>query len=175
MTATVEGAFGSQRWAKGFVLNNEMTDFARAVPESGERPANAVAPNRRPRSSMSPTMVVSSDDDLTLITGSPGGNSIPAYVAKTLIGIVDWRLTAQEAADAPNLIARGERVRVEVGQPGGQEIADALIAKGYNVREREGENSGLHLIRITEDGLDGAADKRREGVVRSLSATTGGG
>ena len=173
MTATVEGAFGSQRWAKGFVLNNEMTDFARAVPESGERPANAVAPNRRPRSSMSPTMVVNSDDELTLITGSPGGNSIPAYVAKTLIGIVDWGLTAQEAADAPNLIARGERVRVEVGEPGGQEIADTLIAKGYNVREREGENSGLHLIRITEDGLDGAADKRREGVVRSLPKISG--
>ena len=62
----------------------------------------------------------------------------------------------------------------EVGEPGGQEIADALIAKGYNVRKREGENSGLHLIRITEEGLDGAADKRREGVVRSLPETTGG-
>ena len=116
-------------------------------------------------------MVVDSNDELTLITGSPGGHSIPAYVAKTLIGIIDWGLTAQNADDAPNLIARGERVRVEVGEPGGQEIADTLIAKGYNVREREGENSGLHLIRIKEDGLDGAADKRREGVVRSLPAT----
>jgi gamma-glutamyltranspeptidase/glutathione hydrolase len=168
MTATVEGPFGSQRWAKGFVLNNEMTDFARAVPETGERLANAVAPNRRPRSSMSPTMVVNDANDLVLVTGSPGGNSIPAYVAKTLLGVLDWGMTAQEAADAPNIIARGEKVRVEVGEPGGQAIADGLNAKGYLVQAREGENSGLHLIHINESGLDGAADKRREGVVRQL-------
>ena len=168
MTATVEGPFGSQRWAKGFVLNNEMTDFARAVPETGERLANAVAPNRRPRSSMSPTMVVNDANDLVLVTGSPGGNSIPAYVAKTLLGVLDWGMTAQEAADAPNIIARGEKVRVEVGEPGGQAIADGLNEKGYLVQAREGENSGLHLIHIYESGLDGAADKRREGVVRQL-------
>ena len=168
MTATVESAFGSQRWAKGFVLNNEMTDFARAVPESGERPANAVAPNRRPRSSMSPTMVLSDSGDLKLVTGSPGGNSIPAYVGKTVLGILDWGLSAQEAVDRPNIIARGEKVRVEVGIDGGQALADDLIAKGYNVQEREGENSGLHVIHVTEEGLDGAADKRREGVVLSL-------
>ena len=168
MTATVEGPFGSQRWAKGFLLNNEMTDFARAVPETGERLANAVAPNRRPRSSMSPTMVVNDANDLVLVTGSPGGNSIPAYVAKTLLGVLDWGMTAQEAADAPNIIARGEKVRVEVGEPGGQAIADGLNEKGYLVQAREGENSGLHLIHINESGLDGAADKRREGVVRQL-------
>ena len=168
MTATVESAFGSQRWAKGFVLNNEMTDFARAVPASGERPANAVAPNRRPRSSMSPTMVLSDSGDLKLVTGSPGGNSIPAYVGKTVLGILDWGLSAQEAVDRPNIIARGEKVRVEVGIDGGQALADDLIAKGYNVQEREGENSGLHVIHVTQDGLDGAADKRREGVVLSL-------
>jgi gamma-glutamyltranspeptidase/glutathione hydrolase len=168
MTATVEGPFGSQRWAKGFVLNNEMTDFARAVPETGERLANAVAPNRRPRSSMSPTMVVNDANDLVLVTGSPGGNSIPAYVAKTLLGVLDWGMTAQAAADAPNIIARGEKVRVEVGEPGGQAIADGLNAKGYLVQAREGENSGLHLIHINESRLDGAADKRREGIVRQL-------
>ena len=168
MTATVEGPFGSQRWAKGFVLNNEMTDFARSVPESGERLANAVAPNRRPRSSMSPTMVVNQTGDLILVTGSPGGNSIPAYVAKTLLGVLDWGLTAQEAADAPNIIARGEKVRVEVGEAGGQAIADSLNQKGYIVQAREGENSGLHLIHITDQGLDGAADKRREGIVRQF-------
>ena len=168
MTATVEGPFGSQRWAKGFVLNNEMTDFARAVPEKGERLANAVAPNRRPRSSMSPTMVVNDANDLVLVTGSPGGNSIPAYVAKTLLGVLDWGMTAQAAADAPNIIARGEKVRVEVGEPGGQAIADGLNAKGYLVQAREGENSGLHLIHINESRLDGAADKRREGIVRQL-------
>ncbi|MFZ9129746.1 MAG: gamma-glutamyltransferase, partial [Pseudomonadales bacterium] len=142
--------------------------FARAVPETGERLANAVAPNRRPRSSMSPTMVVNDANDLVLVTGSPGGNSIPAYVAKTLLGVLDWGMTAQEAADAPNIIARGEKVRVEVGEPGGQAIADGLNEKGYLVQAREGENSGLHLIHINESGLDGAADKRREGVVRQL-------
>ncbi|MBT8147173.1 MAG: gamma-glutamyltransferase family protein, partial [Gammaproteobacteria bacterium] len=168
MTMTVESVFGSQRWAAGFVLNNEMTDFARAVPADGSRPANAIAPGRRPRSSMSPTMVLDSQGDILMITGSPGGNSIPAYVAKTIVGVLDWGLTAQQAADFPNIIARGETVRVEVGVNPGPEIAADLEARGYNVRQRDGENSGLHIIVVTEAGLDGAADMRREGTVVRL-------
>ena len=87
MTATIEAPFGTQRWAAGFLLNNEMTDFAREVPEDGSRPANAIAPNRRPRSSMSPSMIFDSNGDLLMVTGSPGGNSIPAYVSKTIVGV----------------------------------------------------------------------------------------
>jgi gamma-glutamyltranspeptidase/glutathione hydrolase len=171
MTATIEGAFGSQRWAKGFLLNNEMTDFAKAVPEDGTRLANAVAPNRRPRSSMSPTMVFDQENQLHMVTGSPGGNSIPAYVAKTIIGVLDWGMSAQQAVDYPNIIARGQKVRVEVATPQGQAIADDLKARGYTVQERAGENSGLHLIVVSSDNLDGAADKRREGKVSVLDSS----
>ena len=174
MTATVEAPFGTQRWAAGFLLNNEMTDFAREVPDDGSRPANAVAPGRRPRSSMSPTMIFDSTGDLLMVTGSPGGNSIPAYVSKTILGVMDWGLSAQEAVDHPNIVARGETVRVEVSVEPGQAIADDLNARGYNVQEREGENSGLHIIVVRDDDLDGAADPRREGIVRRASATSPG-
>jgi gamma-glutamyltranspeptidase/glutathione hydrolase len=103
-----------------------------------------------------------------MVTGSPGGNSIPAYGAKTIIGVLDWGLSAQQAVDYPNIIARGEKVRVEIAEPEGKAIAEDLSARGYNVQERAGENSGLHIILVATDGLDGAADKRREGTVRSI-------
>jgi gamma-glutamyltranspeptidase/glutathione hydrolase len=165
MTATVEAPFGSARWAAGFLLNNEMTDFAREVPADGSRLANAITPGRRPRSSMSPSMIFDNSGDLIMVTGSPGGNSIPAYVAKTIVGVLDWGLSAQAAVDFPNIVARGEKVRVEINVEPGQAIASDLAERGYNVQESEGENSGLHIIVINPDGLDGAADKRREGIV----------
>ena len=168
MTATVEAPFGSARLVHGFLLNNEMTDFAREVTADGKPQANAIAPGRRPRSSMSPTMVFDANGDLLMVTGSPGGNSIPAYVAKSILGVLDWGLDAQGAADFPNIIARGQKVRVEIAEPEGKVIADDLAARGYVVQEREGENSGLHLIVVNPEGLDGAADKRREGIVLRL-------
>ena len=103
MTATIESVFGSHRWASGFLLNNEMTDFSRQVSDDGTKIANAVAPNRRPRSSMSPTMIFDKHNNLLMITGSPGGNSIPAYVSKTILGVFAWGLSAQEAVDLPNI------------------------------------------------------------------------
>ena len=168
MTATIESFFGSQRWAAGFLLNNEMTDFARAVPKDGSRLANAVAPNRRPRSSMSPTMIFDNNGNLLMVTGSPGGNSIPAYVNKTIIGIFDWGLTAQESVDFPNIIARGQIVKVEMLNEKGETIAKDLKQRGYLVKQTTGEHSGIHLIVVKENGLDGAADKRREGTVHLI-------
>jgi gamma-glutamyltranspeptidase/glutathione hydrolase len=164
-TMTVEGPFGSSRWAAGFVLNNEMTDFARVYAPEAPEPANAVRPGARPRSSMSPTMVFDASGALLMVTGSPGGNSIPAYTAKTILGIQDWGLSVQEAVNFPNIIARGDAVRVETGMAPGAELAVALEAEGFNVQAREGENSGLHVIVVTETGLEGAADPRREGNV----------
>ena len=170
MTATVEAAFGSSRWARGFLLNNELTDFG-AIPEIEGKPiANAPAPGKRPRSSMSPTLVFDSEGDLFMVTGSPGGNSIVAYVSKTLVGVLDWDKTAQQAADLPNIIARGENVNVEIDRGDGQAIADQLKEAGYRVNERRGENSGLHVIVVREDGLEGGADPRREGVALGLEA-----
>ncbi len=168
MTATVEAPFGSGRWAAGFLLNNQMTDFAREYRADEPAQANAVAPGKRPRSSMSPLMVFDEGGELLMVTGSPGGNSIPAYVFKSLVGILDWNMTPQEAADYPNVIARGETVRVEVSAAAGQEIADMLKSLGYKVEERKGENSGLHIILVEGGQLSGAADSRREGKVGAL-------
>ncbi|MDA0955795.1 MAG: gamma-glutamyltransferase, partial [Proteobacteria bacterium] len=166
-TMTVEGPFGSSRWAAGFVLNNEMTDFARTYAPEGPEPANAVRPGARPRSSMSPTMLFDAEGQLLMVTGSPGGNSIPAYTAKTILGVQDWGLSVEEAVSFPNITARGAAVRVETGVAPGAELAASLRAAGFDVQEREGENSGLHVIVVTEAGLAGAADPRREGNVMS--------
>jgi gamma-glutamyltranspeptidase/glutathione hydrolase len=170
MTATVEAPFGTSRWAAGFVMNNQLTDFARVPSTDGSIIANAIEPGKRPRSSMSPTMVFDKDNNLFVVTGSPGGNSIVAYVSKSLVSVLDWDLSAQEAADFPNIVARGEKVRVEIAEDAGKEIAATLADQGYNVQEREGETSGIHMIVVRPDGMDGAADKRREGVVRSTKA-----
>ncbi|RLQ20577.1 gamma-glutamyltransferase [Seongchinamella sediminis] len=169
MTATVEAPFGSSRWVGGFLLNNQMTDFAREF-NPGEQPqANAIAPHKRPRSSMSPVMVFDPQGQLLLVSGSPGGNNIPAYVFKSLVGVLDWGMTPEAAVAFPNITARGEKVRVEVNVEPGPQIAGALKARGYNVQEREGENSGLHMILVSGDTLQGAADPRREGKVEYLA------
>ena len=168
MTATVEAAFGSSLMVHGFMLNNQLTDFSR-VPTKGTKPvANAPGPLKRPRSSMSPTLVFDPAGDLFMVTGSPGGNSIVAYVSKTLVGVLEWGKSAQEAINLPNIIARGDVVGVEINAPGGVEAAEALREMGYNVEERQGENSGLHVIIVREDGLEGGADPRREGVAKPL-------
>lgn len=168
MTATVEAAFGSSIMVDGFMLNNELTDFARDPSAGGLPVANAPGSKKRPRSSMSPTIVFDEAGDLLMVTGSPGGNSIIAYVSKTLIGSLHWGLSAQEAVDLPNIIGRGKTVGVEVDVEAGPEAAEMLRQAGYDVQEREGENSGLHVIIVREDGLEGAADKRREGVAVAL-------
>ncbi len=166
-TMTVESAFGSKRWAAGFVLNNEMTDFAVDYDPDLPEPANMVRAGARPRSSMSPTIVLDDTGALFMVTGSPGGNSIPAYTAKTLIGIVDWEYTVQDAINFPNIIARGQSVRVETGMAPGPALATGLREYGYEVQESQVENSGLHVIVVRESGLEGAADPRRLGTVLS--------
>ncbi|WP_018998036.1 gamma-glutamyltransferase [Hirschia maritima] len=170
MTATVESPFGSSIWVPegGFLLNNELTDFARNPRIEGKLVANAPSPNKRPRSSMSPTLVFDENDDLFMVTGSPGGNSIIAYTAKSLLGVLDWQMDAQTAADLPNIIARGDTVNVEIGVANGQHASDTLKAAGYSVKEREGENSGIHTIVARTDHYEGAADMRREGIVVSI-------
>lgn len=169
MTASVEAPFGNARMVDGFLLNNQLTDFARDPSLGGLPLANAPAGGKRPRSSMSPTIVFDEDGEVAMVTGSPGGNSIIAYVSKTLVGVLDWGLTAQEAIELPNVIARGPTVGVEIGTETGERWADLLREAGYEVREREGENSGLHVIVVREDGLEGGADPRREGVARGLT------
>lgn len=169
MTATVESAFGNGVMVDGFMLNNELTDFARDPQKNGLPVANAPAGGKRPRSSMSPTIVFDENGEVVMVTGSPGGNSIVAYVSKTLIGVLDWRLTAQQAIDLPNVIARGETVGVETSAPDGEAWAQYLRDQGYQVVERSGENSGLNVIVVRKDGLEGGSDRRREGVALALA------
>jgi len=183
MTTTIEAPFGSQRMTNGFMLNNQLTDFSfRAVDKDGLAIANAPAPGKRPRSSMSPHIVFNPDGEFLFTTGSPGGNSIIAYTAKTVVGLIDWGLTPQEAIELPNLIARNGRISVEAkgikdeetqeidrGSPAEEfglsvDIVAALEAKGHRVRRSKGEYSGLHIIYRNSDGtLSGGADPRREG------------
>jgi gamma-glutamyltranspeptidase / glutathione hydrolase len=162
-TASVEFAFGSQRMAAGFILNNELTDFASVPMVDGRPVANAVAPGKRPRSSMTPTLVFDAEGRLFMVTGSPGGNSIPAYTAKSILGVIDFSLDAAEAIALPNVVARGLPVRMEQDRAPA-ELVEALRARGYVVDASQGENSGLHPIVVRPDGLEGAADPRREGV-----------
>lgn len=166
MTATVESIFGSTRMVGGMFLNNELTDFS-FLPEDDEgRPiANAVAGGKRPRSSMSPTIVLDGQGDFLLATGSPGGNSIIAYTAKSLVGVLDWGLSPQDATALPNVVARGDVVRVEKDRAT-PELVAALESYGQRTDATRGENSGLSIVLRHPDGrLEGGADPRREGVV----------
>jgi gamma-glutamyltranspeptidase/glutathione hydrolase len=169
MTASVGFPYGSIRMTNGFFLNNEMTDFSAATSADGWPVANAIAPGKRPRSSMSPTIIFDENGDPAMLTGSAGGSSILAYSTKTILAIFDWGMSAKEAVDFPNVVARGEPVGVETSVGVGQALADYLTARGYNVQQGRGENSGLHVIVVTPDGMTGAADNRRHGTVEAIS------
>jgi len=163
MTTTVESIFGSHRMAGGFLLNNQLTDFSRDPRDAeGRLVPNAPDGGKRPRSSMSPTIVFDADGHFELATGSPGGSSIIGYVAKSLVGMLDWELTPQDAVALPNVVARGDTVRIEDGMPA--EVLEGLRELGFTLDANRGENSGLHAVRRLEDGsLTGGADPRREG------------
>jgi gamma-glutamyltranspeptidase/glutathione hydrolase len=113
---------------------------------------------------MSPTIVFDENGEFVLATGSPGGSSIIAYTAKTLVAMLDWGLTPQEAIDLPNIVARGDVVRIEAGMD--IELIAGLQQLGFELDANRGENSGIHIVRRLEDGtLIGGADPRREGIV----------
>jgi gamma-glutamyltranspeptidase/glutathione hydrolase len=167
MTTTVESLFGSQRMVGGFFLNNQLTDFSFAIVDAQGQPiANAPAAGKKPRSSMAPTIVFNRDGHFELAVGSPGGNAIVAYVTKALVGMLDWDLSPKAAFGLPNLIARSVPVALERNRAD-PELVRALEAMGHGFRDGGGaENSGLHGIRLTPQGLIGAADPRREGVAK---------
>lgn len=172
MTTTIEQAFGSRMMsdggtglAGGFLLNNELTDFSFAPEVDGEPVANRVEPGKRPRSSMSPTLVFDQETgELVASLGSPGGAAIIHYTARTLVALRDWGLSAQEALNLPHAITLGGDVYVEEGRfP--EATIESLRERGHVVSERE-LTSGLQAIMRLDDGtLFGGADPRREGVV----------
>ncbi len=172
MTTTIEAAFGSRILADGgtglaggYLLNNELTDFSfRPRDEAGVPIANRVEGGKRPRSSMSPTLVFDAGSgELLASLGSPGGAAIIHYTARALWAMFDWGLDAQRALDLPHAITLGGPVFMEEGRwP--EATLEALRARGHEVSERE-LTSGLQAIRRTADGWFGGADPRREGVV----------
>jgi gamma-glutamyltranspeptidase/glutathione hydrolase len=162
MTTTVEDAFGARIMAGGFLLNNQLTDFAFAPTADGRAVANRVQGAKRPRSSMAPSIVERADGGLHAAVGSPGGARIIGYVAKALVGMLAWNLEPQAAIDLPNVLSLGATAELEAGTEAAG-LAPALEARGQRVMVRPLE-SGLHAVVVTPQGLRGGADRRREGV-----------
>jgi len=159
MTTTIEATFGSRIMVRGFLLNNELTDFD-FVPGG----ANEIAPGKRPRSSMAPTIVFTSDGTVRLAVGSPGGPNIINYVAKSLVAMLDWGFDAQAAAAAPNFGSRNGPTLLEAGSFY-EAMKGQLEARGHTV-EANSLTSGVHAVERVPGGWRGGADPRREGTAR---------
>jgi gamma-glutamyltranspeptidase/glutathione hydrolase len=163
MTTTVESALGSKMMAKGFVLNNELTDFSFDPMRGGIPVANAPAPGKHPLSAMSPTIVFAPRGDFFAAVGSPGGPLIIDYVAQALIALIDGKMSAQEATavahpanpNGPTLLEKGTTL---------EELAPALTQMGHTVAMPMVEKSGLHIVLRIQGGYEGGADPRRDGV-----------
>ncbi len=162
MTTSIEAAFGNRQLVRGFLLNNQLTDFS-WIPEEGGRPvANRVEARKRPRSSMAPTMVFDDKGKLYMVIGSPGGHSIINYAALTLVNVLDWGMDIQQAIGSPHAGSRNGPTDLEQGTRL-ERLAPELQRMGHTVRIRP-ETSGLHGIVRTSEGWAGGADPRREGV-----------
>lgn len=168
MTTTIESYFGSHLMVRGFMLNNQLTDFSFLPSENGKPVANRVEPGKRPRSSMAPTLVFDRQTgQLVATVGSPGGSQIIEYVSKTLVGMLDWNMDPQAAIGMGNFGSRNGPTEVEKGlvSPG---LVQALQQRGHQVAEIE-MTSGAQAI-VRRQGPDGkvvwagGADPRREGV-----------
>ncbi|WP_409488415.1 gamma-glutamyltransferase [Pseudomonas promysalinigenes] len=163
MTTSVESAFGSHLMVGGFMLNNQLTDFSFLPAENGKPVANRVQPGKRPLSAMAPTLVFARDSgELLASLGSPGGSQIIGYVNKALIGLLDWRLDPQQAANLPNFGSRNAGTEVEAGLTSAALIRQ-LAAWGHEVTPLT-MTSGMQIIQRTTNGWAGGADPRREGV-----------
>ena len=162
MTSTIEGAFGSHLWAAGFLLNNELTDFSfLPADKDGLTVANRIEGGKRPRSSMSPTIVFDKNGALEIVTGSPGGSNIILYVTKTLVALIDWDKSAQEAAALPNFGSDGAVFQFE---DGASAFWPSLMLKTYGHEVvNSAMTSGTHTIVKRNGRLEGGADPRREG------------
>jgi gamma-glutamyltranspeptidase / glutathione hydrolase len=162
MTSTIEGPFGSQLIANGYFLNNELTDFTFAPEKDGAPVANRPQPGKRPLSSMSPTIVYGPDGKVILAIGSAGGKRIIMHVTKSLIGALDFGLSAQEAIALPNIYFGGDAVLIEK-DTSLDAMRDRLAALGRTVVSSD-LGSKLNAVERTPTGWRGAADPRSEGV-----------
>jgi gamma-glutamyltranspeptidase/glutathione hydrolase len=163
MSTSIEYAFGARTMVRGFLLNNQLTDFSFEPADEVGRPiANRVESGKRPRSAMDPTIVFGEDGALRYVLGSPGGPAIILYNVKALVALIDWRLDAAKASALVNFGATEQAVLLEPGTAW-DPLAASLGAMGHDVR-RVPLTSGEHIIAVTPEGLEGGADPRREGV-----------
>ena len=166
MTSSIENAFGSTLLVRGFLLNNQLTDFSFAAKgQDNALIANRVQAGKRPRSSMSPFIVFENDAPY-LVIGSPGGSRIINYVARAIIAVLDWNLNVQDALNLPHYVNRNGGTDLEENTIAVQ-LKDELEAMGHTINVR-GLTSGLHAIHLTDGELHGGADPRREGVAAGL-------
>ena len=171
MTTTIEARFGSRQMVNvsgapgGFLLNNELTDFSFAPADRDGNPvANRVQAGKRPRSSMSPTLVFEkASGDLVMSAGSAGGAMIIHSTAKTLYGVLNWGLNVQQAIDLPNFGSLNGPTLLEEKRFA-PAVLNSLRARGAQVRE-QAMTSGVQAIQAMPGGWYGGADPRREGVV----------
>lgn len=163
MTSTIEGPFGSQLIANGYFLNNELTDFTFAPEKDGAPVANRPQAGKRPLSSMSPTIVYGPDGKVILAIGSAGGKRIIMHVTKSLIGVLDFGLSAQDAIALPNIYFGGDAVLIERGTSL-DAMRDRIATLGRTVVSSD-LGSKLNAVERTLTGWRGAADPRSEGIV----------
>ena len=163
-TTTIEAPFGAQMMASGFFLNNELTDFTARPEIEGRAVANRVQGGKRPRSSMSPTLVFDRDRRLVVVVGSAGGARIIGDTFQALIGMLDWNLSAQAALDLPRIANMNGPTELE-DRGDLPALAERLRGLGHQVQVRRHEG-GLTAIRRSGDGWQGGADPRRDGVAR---------
>jgi gamma-glutamyltranspeptidase/glutathione hydrolase len=163
-TTTIEAPFGAEMMVRGFLLNNELTDFSPQSEIDGRAVANRVEPGKRPRSSMSPTLVFDRDRKLVAVVGSSGGARIIGDTLQAIIGLLDWNLSAQQALAQPRVLNVNGVTELEDGTPLANH-AESLRALGHQVQLRK-HDGGLSAIRRTADGWEGAADPRRDGTAQ---------
>ena len=167
LTSTIEGPFGSHLMAGGFMLNNELTDFSLIPKKNGLFVANRVEANKRPRSSMTPTIIFNPEGEIYALTGSPGGSSIIGYVTKSVMAMIDWDLSPQDTVSLPHFMRKGENTELESGTD---------IVRYKQFLEKKGHKvviipkvSGLQIIKKKNKGFIGGTDPRGEGLVIPIS------
>ena len=162
LTTTIESGFGSGLFTSGFLLNNELTDFSFIPQKNGQTVANRMEPRKRPRSSMAPTMIYGPDGTLKYVLGSPGGSRIISYVAQTIIALIDFDMSPQDAVNQGRISSRNGSIDIEK-ETEMMAFESNLASRGNKVKARD-LNSGIHVIKVLPSQLIGGADPRREGI-----------